>query len=125
MRRHRATGGAFALAALAMAAALGWLPLPIAGAYLAMSAVSFVLYWVDKAAAGRGGQRTPEGTLHLVGLLGGWPGALVAQQVFRHKTVKRSFQVVFWITVALNLAGLWWLISSGMVDAVWRLIGGR
>jgi uncharacterized membrane protein YsdA (DUF1294 family) len=108
-----------------MAAALGWLPLPIAGAYLAMSAVSFVLYWVDKAAAGRGGQRTPEGTLHLVGLLGGWPGALVAQQVFRHKTVKRSIQVAFWITVALNLAGLWWLISSGMVDAVWRLIGGR
>ncbi|KPZ15695.1 putative family protein [Pseudomonas syringae pv. viburni] len=62
------------------------------------------------AHAGNGGQRTPENVLHTVELLGGWPGALLAQQVFRHKTRKVSFQVVFWLIVLVHQA-LWidWL----------------
>ncbi|TLM94745.1 MAG: DUF1294 domain-containing protein [Actinobacteria bacterium] len=69
-----------------------------------MSAVAFVAYGRDKAAARRGMRRTPESTLHLIALLGGWPGALVAQRAFRHKTRKTSFQVVFWVTVVVNCA---------------------
>ncbi|EPM70035.1 hypothetical protein A3SM_28103, partial [Pseudomonas syringae pv. actinidiae ICMP 18886] len=64
----------------------------------------------DKRQAGNGGQRTPENVLHTVELLGGWPGALLAQQAFRHKTRKVSFQVVFWLIVLVHQA-LWidWL----------------
>ncbi len=46
-------------------------------------AVAFAAYWLDKFAARTGRWRTAERTLHLFGLVGGWPGALVAQRVFR------------------------------------------
>lgn len=75
----------------------------LAGAvYLVMSAVAFFLYWRDKRQARADGWRTPEKILHGVELLGGWPGALVAQQAFRHKTRKLSFQLVFWLIVLLH-----------------------
>ncbi|MEZ5545489.1 MAG: DUF1294 domain-containing protein [Lysobacteraceae bacterium] len=70
--------------------------------------MSYAMYALDKAAAGRDARRTSENSLHLADLLGGWPGALIAQQKFRHKTIKQPFQVVFWITVILNIAGAWW-----------------
>lgn len=83
-------------------------------AYLVMSLVSFVQYWSDKAKATRGAWRTPETTLHLVELLGGWPGALVAQQCFRHKTRKGSYQSVFWlIIIAHQLFWLDWCVLDG------------
>ena len=77
---------------------LRWL-LPL---YVVASLLSFVQYWLDKRSAQSGGQRTPENTLHLVELLGGWPGALIAQHVFRHKTRKDSYQAVFWLIVAAH-----------------------
>lgn len=76
-----------------------WLPGAI---YLAMSSVAFYLYWRDKRQAKTDGWRTPEKLLHGVELLGGWPGALIAQQALRHKTRKLSFQLVFWLIVALH-----------------------
>lgn len=114
--------GGFLLLVVA-AAVLGLLPQVVAAAYLLGSLVSFVLYAFDKSAAGTRRQRTPENTLHAIDVLGGWPGALAAQQKFRHKTVKSSFQVMFWITVVLNLAGVWWLVRSGMADALMASIG--
>jgi uncharacterized membrane protein YsdA (DUF1294 family) len=75
-------------------------------------------------AARRDARRTPENSLHLVALCGGWPGALIAQQQFRHKTVKQPFQTVFWITVILNLAAAWWLVSTGMAAELVRMVGG-
>jgi len=76
-----------------------WLGIVYAGA----SVVAFVLYAVDKSAARADRRRTPESTLLGAGLVGGWPGAIVAQQVLRHKTVKREFRVPFWITVVVNV----------------------
>jgi len=70
--------------------------------YPLLSMASFIQYAIDKGRAERGQWRTPENTLHITELLGGWPGALIAQQVFRHKTRKVSFQVVFWLIVALH-----------------------
>lgn len=67
--------------------------------YVLVSGLAFGLYWHDKRSAQRSGWRTPEARLHLVELLGGWPGALIAQQAFRHKTRKLSFQLVFWLIV--------------------------
>lgn len=49
---------------------------------------------------------SPAVPLALLGLLGGWPGALVAQQRLRHKTRKTAFVVTFWITAVLNVAAL-------------------
>lgn len=106
---------AFALLAFAGivgAGLIGKLPILVAGAYAVMSAVAFVAYGMDKAAANAGRWRTPESTLHLLGLACGWPGALLAQRLFRHKSRKCEFQIVFWVTVAINLIALAWLTSS-------------
>ncbi|WP_434630601.1 DUF1294 domain-containing protein [Pseudomonas sp. Z1-14] len=80
-----------------------WVPMT---AYGVVSAVAFLLYWSDKRKARADAWRTPENVLHAVELAGGWPGALLAQQVFRHKTRKVSFQVVFWFIVVLH-QGFW------------------
>lgn len=91
-------------------APLGAAQLAALGAYTALSVASFVLYGIDKRAAVLGSRRTPERTLHLVALFGGWPGALAAQLVFRHKTKKASFRLCFWCTVVANGALAAWLI---------------
>jgi uncharacterized membrane protein YsdA (DUF1294 family)/cold shock CspA family protein len=113
-RLPRAALGAAALASAAVLAALGFMPALVTGVIFGTSALSYVAYWLDKSASQRGGQRTPESTLHGLGLLGGWPGALIAQQQFHHKTVKQPFQRVFWITVLVNVAVTVWLVQSGL-----------
>jgi len=85
-------------AAFAIAVAVGALPWWIAAWYAAASLVAFAAYGLDKRAARRGGQRTSESALLMMGFVGGWPGALVAQQLFRHKTRKRSFRRAFWLS---------------------------
>jgi uncharacterized membrane protein YsdA (DUF1294 family)/cold shock CspA family protein len=82
--------------------------------YLAMSAVTFSAYGFDKMAAERGARRTSEYALHMLALAGGWPGALVAQAYFRHKTRKQPFRTVFWFTVGANVTLL------TLVAASWR-----
>ena len=69
-----------------------------------MSIVSFVAYGFDKRRAQKDGRRVPEKSLHLMAFFGGWPGALVGQRVFRHKTQKISFRIVFWMCVVLHIA---------------------
>lgn len=77
----------------------------IAALYLGMSAITFAVYAADKSAAEAGGWRISESTLHTLSLAGGWPGALVAQQLMRHKSTKQGFREVFWTTVVANVAG--------------------
>ena len=72
---------------------------------------AFIAYAKDKSAAKRNKWRIQENTLHLFSLLGGWPAALVAQRVFRHKTSKISFQVTYWITIWLNYGMIVWFLS--------------
>ena len=79
--------------------------------YMGASMLSFIIYGIDKSAANKGAWRTSESTLHLLSLAGGWPGALVAQQKFRHKTKKISFRFVFWITVMINCGAFVWLFT--------------
>jgi uncharacterized membrane protein YsdA (DUF1294 family) len=69
-----------------------------------MSCACFVAYGLDKRRATNGHRRVPERTLHLLAFLGGWPGALLGQRRFRHKTRKVSFRIVFWAVVALHVA---------------------
>jgi len=80
--------------------------------YLLASVICFVQYGLDKRAARRGRWRIPESTLHLLELAGGWPGALIAQRAFRHKTRKQPFQLLFWCAAAANCAALTWLLVA-------------
>lgn len=87
--------------ALWLGVAPAWRPW-LSGWITLLSLTTFVLYGWDKRRAIQGGERTPESTLHLLALFGGWPGALLAQPILRHKRAKRSFQVVFWLIVAAH-----------------------
>lgn len=84
----------------------GKIPFLIIVAYLIVSIITYLAYSMDKSKAITERYRVPEKTLHILSLLGGWIGALVAQQRFRHKTKKTSFQIVFWSTVFLNISML-------------------
>ncbi len=85
------------------------LPFIILGAYLFISTVTYFAYAIDKSSAQAGHWRISETALQLLALVGGWPGALLAQQILRHKSRKGSFRVVLWIAVLLNCAALAWL----------------
>lgn len=105
--------GVFVLA-LAAACVRGALPFAVLGFYAVASLIAFVMYLWDKISAESGRWRTPENTLHLFALIGGWPGALLAQRRYRHKTRKVSFRRVFWMTVALNCAALGVIARAGL-----------
>ena len=82
--------------------------------YLCAGLATFMVYAVDKVQAKRGGWRIPERILHLMELAGGWPGALMAQRLLRHKSSKSSYQMVFWLIVAVHYCawGAWfWSLS--------------
>ena len=98
-------------------------PRQVAGVYLLFSLLSLFVYWRDKRAAERAGRRTPEKTLHILALIGGWPGALLAQQLLRHKSLKAEFRSAFWATVLLNVTALVWLASPPGRAVLSRLIG--
>ncbi len=94
-----------AFAGLVLACQLAWgLPHWLWGGYTALSTATFIVYALDKRAAARGQWRVKENTLHALSLAGGWPGALLAQRLLRHKSAKASFRRVYWLTVVLNLA---------------------
>ena len=105
----------FAIGSLAV---VGWsvpahnMPIQILYLYLAASVFTFLVYAKDKWAARTARWRTKESSLHTLALIGGWPGALIAQQVLRHKSRKDAFQFAFWATVVLNCAAFGWLFTS-------------
>ncbi len=72
------------------------------GVPIALSLFSFFSYRSDKRRAEAGAWRIPESTLHLADLLGGWPGAFLAQRIFWHKISKGSFQFFFWLIVLIH-----------------------
>ena len=78
----------------------------ILGYYTLLNAITFLVYAKDKWAAKKDRWRTPEKTLHLLSLFGGWLGAMLAHRYLRHKSQKRSFRVVFWVTVVMHGVGV-------------------
>ena len=116
----QSSGGRLRLDKLPLAAGLCLLVVMLVGLLLAkpqgfvwwtllvFNLIVFAAYLKDKQAAQyEGRRRVREDTLHFLGLLGGWPGALIAQQLLRHKTSKRSFQIVFWLTALLDCGAVW------------------
>lgn len=114
---------ALVFALLAGATVANRLPIMVIVIYAGASLIAFVAYALDKAAARAGRWRTQESTLHLLALIGGWPGALLAQRQFRHKTAKTSFRVVFWATVLLNCGALGWLTTASGSQALRAALG--
>ena len=114
------------LTALALA---NWLRNFVPVLYLALSVVTFLAYWKDKRAAQQGRWRTPEKTLQTLSLAGGWPGALIAQRVLRHKSRKAEFLAVFWCTVIANVGMLGWSLTPRGAQIIQELLndlsGGR
>lgn len=101
------------LALAAVASAL--LPHPLVMWLLLASVLTFVIYAGDKMAARKSWRRVPESTLLVLGLVGGWPGAVLSQQLFRHKTQKQPFKTYFFITALLNIGvmvALYWFYPN-------------
>jgi len=117
MQRHELIQYTFGLAlcmALGLAVLLWRLGLaPVYAGLAGVNVATLVLYGYDKRQAIAGGMRIPEATLHLASLVGGSPGALAGQLLFRHKTRKRSFRVVFIAIV---------LLQVGIIYGYWRFI---
>lgn len=87
------------------------IPIELVYLYAIMSIVAFLMYAKDKNAAQRDRWRTSESTLHALSLLGGWPGAKIAQSFLRYKSKKLSFRVTYWVTVAANCGTVYWLVT--------------
>lgn len=101
----------------------GQVPTAVVLSYVCLSVVAFFAYAVDKSAATRNRWRTKESTLLTLGLLGGWPGALLGQTVFRHKTKKTEFQIVFWVSVVINCGAFAWLLTDEGANYIHTLAG--
>jgi uncharacterized membrane protein YsdA (DUF1294 family) len=82
---------------------------------LACSLLSISQYAIDKRQAGIAGPRIRERTLLLTALAGGWPGALIGQRLFRHKTRKQPYKARLWLAIAFHL-----LLVALVIWAVWR-----
>lgn len=94
-----------AFAGLVLTVHLIWgVPNWLWGIYSAMSLATFITYFLDKRAAALGDWRVAENTLHLLSLACGWPGALLAQRLLRHKNAKAAFRRRYWVTLAVNVA---------------------
>ena len=85
------------------------LPLVALAVLVVLNLLTFFAYGLDKGAAEAGRRRTPENTLHMLSLVGGWPGAWCAQRMFRHKNRKAGFMTVYWGTVLVHViaVGAW------------------
>ncbi|MCD6680548.1 MAG: cold shock and DUF1294 domain-containing protein [Burkholderiaceae bacterium] len=96
-------------------------PAWLAWGYLAASVATFAAYGRDKSSAQRSGWRISESKLHALSLAGGWPGALLAQQLLRHKSAKAEFRAVFWRTVVVNVAAFL-VLSSPIGRRLWAVL---
>ena len=102
---------------------IGKVSLSVLCAYLVLGIITFIAYAIDKSAAQNNEWRTKESTLHLLSLMGGWLGALVAQNKLRHKSKKEEFQTVFLATVILNCGAFGWLVVEGYFELLKDVVG--
>ena len=112
------------IAAVAWSVSAHNIPIQILYLYLIASAFTFLVYAKDKWAARSGRWRTKESSLHTLALIGGWPGALIAQQTMRHKSRRNAFQFAFWATVVVNCAAFGWLFTAEGGNLLRSVISG-
>ncbi|WNC70768.1 DUF1294 domain-containing protein [Thalassotalea psychrophila] len=90
--------------------------------YVLLSIVTIIVYGWDKRAAQLNRWRTSEQSLQLLALIGGWPGAIWAQQKFRHKSKKRSFRIQLWLMIVLNISTFAWFFVPPVSNFIGSLI---
>ncbi|MFP2401618.1 DUF1294 domain-containing protein [Enterobacter ludwigii] len=73
---------------------------------LLINVLTLATYGADKMAARRAMRRVPEATLLVFGLIGRWPGAIIGQQLFRHKTQKQPFKTYFIVSVIVSISAM-------------------
>lgn len=108
---------------LAVAVFFEKLPIEVLAVYIVASIIAFLAYALDKSAARNSRWRTKESTLHLIAVVGGWPGALYAQNRLRHKSSKSEFRFVFWITVVINVAAIAYLVTENGSEFIGSIVG--
>ncbi len=91
--------------------------------YFVIGVVTFFVYAKDKRAAINGNWRVPEKTLHIFSVVGGWLGALIAQDKLRHKTQKQPFRAIYWLTVVINVAAFVWTLTPSGQTMFGRWLG--
>lgn len=82
-------------------------PIPVA-AYVFMTPITILYYAEDKRRALQHQWRISNFYLHCFEIMGGWPGALLAQNEYRHKLRRGAYQYGFWAIVAIH--GIAWAI---------------
>ena len=119
MHTHRLIVVLLILPILALLKACQWAQPRFALAYLVLiSLVTYAAYWHDKRGAQAGASRVSEATLHFLELFGGWPAAYLAQQRLRHKTIKRSYQMIYW-----SIVGFYQYLALEVL-LQWRVLHG-
>jgi uncharacterized membrane protein YsdA (DUF1294 family) len=119
MHTHRLIVVLLILPILALLKACQWAQPRFALAYLVLiSLVTYAAYWHDKRRAQAGASRVSEAILHFLELFGGWPAAYLAQQHLRHKTIKRSYQMIYW-----SIVGFYQYLALEVL-LQWRVLHG-
>lgn len=98
------------------------LPIAVLTFYAAISILTFLVYYKDKTAARSGSWRTPENLLHLLSIIGGWPGAAIAQSLLRHKSKKMTFRLFYWLTAVINCTILALLLTTGANAKLFKIV---
>ncbi|WP_170266842.1 DUF1294 domain-containing protein [Brevifollis gellanilyticus] len=83
---------------------------------ICISLVTYNVYASDKRRAQAEARRIPEIYLHALEMIGGWPGAWMAQRRLRHKSSKLSYQIKFWLIIIIHQ----FVALDSMIE--WRLV---
>jgi uncharacterized membrane protein YsdA (DUF1294 family) len=86
---------------------------------IAINLTTFAYYGYDKSRARSTASRVPETVLHGLALFGGTIGAFAGMQLFRHKTIKPAFRLLFWLIVVLQLG-----LIAALIFRLWKERGG-
>lgn len=70
----------------------------------ALNLVTFIYFGHDKSTARRQVYRVPVKVLMALTSAGGSPAAGLAMLIFRHKTKKRAFRIVYFLVIAIHIA---------------------
>lgn len=82
----------------------------IIGYLFFINLLTMLISWVDKRAAVKDKQRTPESTFMMLSIMGGSLGMLLSMRFFRHKTRKPKFTLGVPLIMALQVVGVFYLI---------------
>lgn len=90
--------------------------------YILISAITYAVYAFDRSAMRNGEWRVSEWLLHALSLLGGWPGALMAQSLLRYKIIEQPFRMIFWLTALANFSVFLYTLTGHGADRLAQLI---